>query len=49
MLKKTITYTDYDGNQQTEDFLFQSHEGRDHEAVHVSGGWTGHYAEENGS
>lgn len=22
MLKKTITYTDYDGNQRTEDFLF---------------------------
>lgn len=22
MLKKTITYTDYDGNQRTEDFFF---------------------------
>ena len=22
MLKKTITYTDYDGNERTEDFFF---------------------------
>ena len=39
MLKKTITYTDYDGNERTEDFYFNSSKAELTEVQHsVKGG-----------